>query len=199
MDINLPGGRDSSLSLFAKIKQRLSGVPAVALALLAFFGVSLFILSAYIFLSPDISFKDLFKKVFKQEEKVLPENIWSPYLTTPPPIGHGTQVYNISGGVEGLPRITTVTLIPEDPEMNSSQTISVKANYTSPIQGVEVVLHTDDYKDTTYPLQLSSGTATDGEWKGTWKVENSYSYIYRVTVKVKNEQNLVQMATITLR
>lgn len=199
MDINLPGGSTSSLSLFAKIKQRFSGIPAVALALLAFFGASLFILGAYIFLSPDISLKDLFRKVFKQEEKVLMENIWTPYLTTPPPIGHGTQVYKISGAVEGLPRITEVTLIPEDPEMNSSQTISVKTNYTSPIQGVEVVLHTDDYKDTTYPLTLSSGSPTDGEWKGTWKVNNSYNYIYRVTVKVKNEQNLVQMATITLR
>jgi hypothetical protein len=199
MDNNLPGGNTSSLSLFAKIKQRLSGIPAVILALLAFFGAAVLILGAYIFLSPDISFKDLFKKIFKQEEQVLPENIWTPYLTTPPPIGHGTQVYNVSGGVEGLPRITMVTLIPEDPEMNSSQTITVKASYTSPIQGVEVVLHTDDYKDTTYPLQLSSGTPTDGEWKGTWKVENPYNYIYRVTVKVKNEQNLVQMVTLTLR
>ncbi|MCJ7805607.1 hypothetical protein MUP46_03105 [Patescibacteria group bacterium] len=127
------------------------------------------------------------------------QNIWSAYTTTPPPIGHGTQLYRTSGGVQGLPTISEVILDPEDPEVGSNQSIIVKANYTSPIKGVEVVLHTDDYKDTTYPLQLSSGTPTDGEWKGTWKVENSYNYIYRVTVKVKNEQNLVQSATVTLR
>lgn|SRR4030042_896128 len=191
-------GAGNNLVEKKSFKDRLPKLPLVIWLTILFFSAFLLSAGIYIAVSPDISLKSIFSKLFNRPQGEV-KNIWTPYTTTPPPIGHGTQLYRINGGVQGLPTISEVILDPEDPGMGSNQTIVVKANYATPIKGVEVVLHTDDYKDTTYPLQLSSGTATNGEWKGTWKVENSYNLIYRVTVKVKNEQNLVQMATITLR
>lgn len=186
MENDLPYGSDSGGSAFQKIKGRLSGIPSYLLVFLAVLAVTIVIAAVY-FLLPKI------QKGLKDRN----QNIWEPYVPTVP-LAHGRQTYRISGGTAGLPTISEVILDPEDPEMGSTQTISVKANYGSAIKEVSVVLHTDD-KDTTQVLQLSSGTATNGEWKGSWKVVNSYEHKYSVTAKAKNEQNLVQMVTVTLR
>ena len=198
MDTAYPPSAGNNSVEKKSFKDRLPKLPLLVWLVILFFSALVVSAGIYIAVSPNVSLKSIFSKLFRTRQEEV-KNIWTPYTTTPPPIGHGVQTYKVSGGTEGLPRITEVILDPEDPELNSSQTIIVKANYPSPIKEVEVVLHTDDYKDTPYLLQLSSGTNTDGEWKGTWKVVNPYNYIYRVTVKVKNEQNLVQMATISLR
>lgn len=124
---------------------------------------------------------------------------WSPYTTTPPPIGTGKQQFRISGGVQGLPTIEWIMFDPIDPAMGASQTLTVKANDANPIKAVYVVLHTDNDKDTTYTLTQSAGTPTNGEWKTSFKAENPYSFNYRATIKVQNDKGLFQMLTVTIR
>lgn len=127
------------------------------------------------------------------------QNIWSPYTTTPPPIGTGKQMFKISGGAHGLPTIEWIMFDPIDPSMGASQTLTVKANDAGPIKAVFVVLHTDNNTDTTYTLLPSSGTATNGEWKTSFAAKNPYNFNYRATIKVQNDKNLFQMMTVTIR
>lgn len=124
---------------------------------------------------------------------------WSPYTTTPPPIGHGIQQYTVSGGVKGLPTIEWIKFDPVDPATGATQTITVKANDANPIKAVYVVLHTDNDKTTQYTLLPRAGTLTNGEWKATFSAVNPYNFNYRATIKVQNQNNLFQMMTVTLR
>ncbi|KKU03624.1 MAG: hypothetical protein UX88_C0006G0012 [Candidatus Woesebacteria bacterium GW2011_GWC2_47_16] len=195
---NLPYGSNSGISLFAKIKERLSGIPTYLLAFFAVLIATLILGAFYILLSPNISLKDLLNKVKKPEEEKI-ENIWSAYTTTPPPIAGGKQLYRISGGMPDLPLITEVIIDPQDAKKDQNQTVTVKANGPTAIKEVIVVLRLDDENNFEYKLAQSSGTPTNGEWKGNWKFPHTYNKTYRLNIKARNENNLGNMATITIR
>ena len=124
------------------------------------------------------------------------KNIWTP---TPVPILSGTQAYTISGGTKGLPQITNLTLDPQDPKVGKTQVISISANNATPIKEVIAVLHLDNNKDYEYTLDLKEGTNTNGTWVKTISFPATYNTAYRVTVKARNENNLGNMATISIR
>jgi len=178
-----------------RLKDKLPKLPLYVWLFIFILVLAIFSVGLYALISPTFSLKSLLERKGVTQED---QNIWEPYVPSPVPLAHGRQTYRISGGTQGLPTISEAVLDPEDPEMGSTQTISVKANYDSAIKEVSAVLHTDD-KDTTQVLQLSSGSPTNGEWKGSWKVENSFDRSYSITVRAKNEQSLVQSVTITLR
>ena len=134
---------------------------------------------------------------YTEEEKI--ENIWSAYTTTPPPIAGGKQLYRISGGMPDLPLITEVIIDPQDAKKDQNQTVTVKANGPTAIKEVIVVLRLDDENNFEYKLAQSSGTPTNGEWKGNWKFPHTYNKTYRLNIKARNENNLGNMATITIR
>ena len=198
MENDLPYGSDSGISLFGKIKERLSGIPTYLLAFLAVLAATLTLAGFYILLSPNISLKDLLNKAKITEEAKI-ENVWSAYTTTPPPIMGGKQLYRISGGDVNLPLITEVTIDPQDAKKDQNQTVTVKANGPTAIKEVIVVLRLDDENDFEYKLAQSSGSTTNGEWKSSWKFPHTYNKTYRLNIKARNENNLGNMATITIR
>jgi hypothetical protein len=127
------------------------------------------------------------------------ENLWTPPTQVTPAILGGTQSYTISGGTQGLPQITNLTLDPQDPKVGKNQTISISANNSSPIKEVIAVLHLDNNKDFEYPLDLNNGTNTNGTWSKTITFPYTYNNAYRVTVKARNEDGLGNMETISIR
>lgn len=194
MENNLPYGSDSGNSLFGKIKERLSGIPIYLWAFI-FIGVIASFLIAIYYLAPDI-FRRITERITK-EEKI--ENVWSAYTTTPPPIMGGIQLYRISGGDPNFPVISEVIIDPQDPQKDENQTVTVKANGPTPIKEVVVVLRLDDENNFEYKLSQSSGSPTNGEWKGSWKFPHTYNKTYRLNIKARNENKLGNMATITIR
>ncbi len=127
-----------------------------------------------------------------------PTNTWTP-TATPAPIGTGPQIYRISGGVQGLPTISEVLVTPIDPKKGQKQTIKIKANNGTPIKEVAAILKVDNNKEIEHILKLSGGTITNGEWSGSWNTDFTYEKTYRITVRAKNENNLGNIHTITLR
>lgn len=193
MDNNLPYGSDSGNSLFGKIKGFFQSAPWYLWVFIVV-GIIASLLIAIYYLAPDL-FRRL--KEIGQEPKV--ENIWTAYTTTPPPIMGGKQLYRISGGDINLPLITEVTIDPQDAEKDQNQSVTVKANGPTAIKEVIVVLRLDDENNFEYKLAQSGGSPTNGEWKGSWKFPHTYNKTYRLNIKARNENNLGNMATITIR
>jgi len=198
MDTAYPPGAGNNFVEKKSFKNRLPKLPLVVWLVLIFFSTLVISAGIYIAVSPNVSLKSIFSKLFHLRQEEV-KNIWTPYTTTPPPIGTGKQMYRINGGVQGLPTIEWIMFDPIDPAMGSNQTLTLKANDAGPIKAVFVVLHTDNNTDTTYTLQQSSGTSTNGEWKTSFTTKNPYNLSYRATIKVQNDKDLFQMMTVTIR
>jgi hypothetical protein len=165
-------------------------IPLYLRIIIAFLVVTTIILFT-ILLIPNL--RERFKKQFG------PHNIWTPPTQVAPAILGGKQSYNISGGTKDLPQITNLTLDPQDPKKGQTQTISISANNGTPIKQVIAILHLDDFKDFEYFLDLKEGTNTNGTWTKTISFPYTYNNAYRVTVKARNENNLGNMETISIR
>ena len=199
MDHINPPNRGYSLVSGLSLKDRLPKFPLFVWLILLFLFALFFSAGIYIAISPDISLKGLFERIFRKAPTEEPQNIWSAYTTTPPPIATGKQLYKISGGDINLPLVTEVLVDPLDPEVGQNQTVTVKANGPTPVREVVVVLRLDNENNFEFKLAQSSGSPTNGEWKGTWPFPHSYNLTYRFNVKAMNESNLGNLTTITIR
>ncbi len=66
------------------------------------------------------------------------------------------------------------------------QTLSIKATDNTPIISMQVTLQTD-YKQATYPLALTEGEATNGLWKGSWKVSDTHKNVYDIIIYARDK------------
>jgi hypothetical protein len=111
-----------------------------------------------------------------------------PPLSTPPPtrpLPSGKQTYIYGSRNVAGPVPSEVTIDPLTPAVGATQTVTVKIKFTSPVTSAGVILNTDN-KVTKFPLELTSGTTTDGIWKGTWAMPDSYDHIYYLQFDIKS-------------
>ncbi len=175
-------------SIIDKIKTRFSGLPWYLWIFLIIALITSLLLGIY-YIFPAIK-----QRMSKPEP--TPKAFWTP---SPIPILGGTQTYKISGGTTGLPLITELTLNPQDATKGQNQTITIKANGPTAIKEVIAVLRLDDEHDFEYKLDFKEGTATNGTWSKTISFPYTNNYTYRVNVKARNENNLGNISTITIR
>ncbi len=100
------------------------------------------------------------------------------------PLPTGKQVYAYSHGddVAG-PKPTEVTIDPIDPEQGGTQLLSVKIGNTTPVSKANIVLKTDN-QEKEYPLVLTEKGDDFDIWTASWKMNDSYDYIYKVSIVV---------------
>ncbi len=133
----------------------------------------------------------------KKEVSVLPTPTPSP-TPTPYPIAQGRQVYNVNTNAKSGPKIGKVTIDPLDARMGETQAIDVTVKSASPVTGVMVALRTDKNVLTNHKLALSSGTATDGIWSASWRMEVIHDYLYQVTITATDTETS-NSTTVTIR
>lgn len=117
---------------------------------------------------------------------------------TPYPIAQGKQIYNVNTSVKSGPRMSKVTIDPLDARKGQTQTIDVTVKSTSPITGVMVALRTDKNVLTNHKLALTTGTANDGVWSASWKMEVIHDYLYQVIVTATDTETS-NSTTVTIR
>jgi hypothetical protein len=179
-------------SLLDKIRGKFSGLPWYLWIFLIVALITSLLLAVY-YIFPSVR-----NKVNKPA--ATPTDVWTPYNPTPPPILGGTQTYRVSGNKRAdLPSVTEVTLDPQDAKKDQQQTITIKANGPTEIKEVIAILHLDDNKDFEYILDFKEGSKTNGTWAKTISFPSTYNNAYRLTYKARNENNLGDMATITIR
>jgi hypothetical protein len=94
----------------------------------------------------------------------------------------GRQEYILSHGknVTG-PKPQTIIIDPLTPVTGETQTVTIVAQYNSPITEATITLFTDS-DNHTYPLKLQSGTPTNGSWSGSWDMPESISSRYELKI-----------------
>jgi hypothetical protein len=95
------------------------------------------------------------------------------------PLPTGTQSWKLSRGkaVTG-PQIQTATVDPLTPNKGVVQTITITAKNDSPITATATL--TTDNKHQSSAMKLTSGTSTEGTWSVSWKMDDTYNYIYHI-------------------
>lgn len=139
------------------------------------------------------------------QKETFPEVTASPDQSTveeeptraPKPIGTGRKGFTISSGKQNVPQFGKNYLDPIDPDQDSQQEIIIAAENSVPIDNVQVTIKTDN-KETPVEMKLAEGTEADGIWEGSWTVDDTYLYNYKIEV-VASAANGEQKATLTLR
>lgn len=90
----------------------------------------------------------------------------------------GELSYTIGYGSDAKgPKTREALFQPHAPKQGADQTITVDVSHSAPVDSVEMTIKTDT-KTTTLPMNLISGSKTDGKWQAKWTVNDTYNYTY---------------------
>ena len=119
-------------------------------------------------------------------------------LPSPKPIPHGKIGFSVGQADKSIPQLGRGSIDPYDPPMGGKQTVTIAVKHSQPVTRVTAVLKTDNSVSQPVPLQLISGTNTDGQWQGSWQVNDTYLYIYNLVLKAESSDKQAAVE-ITLR
>lgn len=105
---------------------------------------------------------------------------------TPKPIPHGKIDFSIGFGDKSIPQLGAGSIDPYDPQKGSTQTVTVHVKHSQPITKVTAVLKTDNLVSQPVAFRLVSGTVTDGDWQGSWQVNDTYLYTYNLLLHAES-------------
>lgn len=123
----------------------------------------------------------------------------APLITpTPRSIPHGPKRFSVGQSDKKVPQFSNGTIDPYDPEMGGTQSITISLQHSQPISTVTLKLKTDHKISEAYPLTLSEGTPTNGVWKGTWQINDTYLYTYGIVLQAVSNTTTASVE-ITMR
>jgi hypothetical protein len=117
---------------------------------------------------------------------------------TPRPIPHGPIDFTVGQTDKTVPQFGKGTINPYDPENGTTQTVTIAIKHTQPITMVTAKLKTDHMVSAPIPFTLMSGTNTNGQWQGSWKMTDTYLYTYQLILEATSETK-TGTVEITLR
>ncbi len=111
---------------------------------------------------------------------------------TPTPVSGG-RTYYIS--TNNIPTIVQIDIAPFAPFVSQTQQVLVQAyDENGPINSIKVTLQTDTEVN-TYDLTLTTGTATNGTWTGSWSFPDTINTKYKMSFDATDSSNT---ANVTL-
>ncbi len=99
---------------------------------------------------------------------------------SPRKVPHGKIDFAISQSDKTVPQLGKGSIDPIDVAQGGTQTVIVAVKNAQPVTGVTAILKTDHQISSPVALSLISGTATDGQWQGSWTVNDTYTYLYHL-------------------
>lgn len=118
---------------------------------------------------------------------------------SPRPIPSGKIGFNVSQGDRNIPQLRAGSIDPYDPANGANQTVTITVLHPQPITKVTGQLKTDNNTSSPIQFTLISGTNTDGQWQGSWKVTDTYLYVYDLVLRAESVDGKSASVTITLR
>lgn len=124
----------------------------------------------------------------------------SKQLPTPTPraIPHGKWGFGVGQSDQTVPQFRRGFIDPYDPAKGGTQTVTINVRHSTSVNKVSAVLKTDHTISQSYPFKLISGSNTNGQWQGSWKVEDTYLYTYALVLKAESS-NKSASVEVTLR
>lgn len=101
----------------------------------------------------------------------------------------GPQTYRFSHGkdVKG-PKVQVVTFDPLDPEVGSTQTITLEIDSPSPLKNAAITL-TSDNQEKSLTLKKTGGDALQGTYQTSWVVDDTFELKYSVRYLLLSEND----------
>ena len=172
----------SKVAMFFKSQKRLIILISILLVVLLALGIT-FLPSGFKTISD----------MFKQGSGNIPAP-----TATPRPIPTGQKGFTVSQGDKTVPQFGSGVINPYDPAKGATQTVTIAIKFNKPINKVTATLKTDKKTSPPVEFKLISGTNTNGQWQGSWKVIDTYLYSYVLTLQAESGKS-VGSAIITLR
>jgi len=119
-------------------------------------------------------------------------------LPSPRPIPHGAKGFTVGQSDKTVPQFSKGSIDPYDPAPGATQTVTINVKHSQPITKITAVLKTDNASSQPYSFKLVKGSDTNGEWQGSWQVEDTYLYTYALTLNAASASDPASV-TITLR
>ena len=115
---------------------------------------------------------------------------------TPVPLVQGPQTYGISS--KGIPQMYDVSFNTIDPKQ-TTQTVKLKVkDQSGNVNSVSATVKTDNLSK-NYNLSLSAGTASDGEWTGSWTLSDTYNKNFTITFSATDDKGNKSSVDLTIR
>lgn len=106
--------------------------------------------------------------------------------------------YQIGMGSHTGPSVTQAIFDPLDIQKGQTLTVTISANYPGSISKLTATL-TEDNSSQNIPVQLSSGSETDGKWTGSVTLNDSVQYKYILTVTATSPDGKSSTVTVAPR
>jgi len=145
---------------------------------------------------PEALRKFIYNKTDQSLETQTPSP--SPTSTPPRPIPHGKTGFSVSQADKIKPQFGRGSIDPYDPPQDSKQTVTISIKDEQPITQVAAIFKTDNTVSQPFSLQLISGTETDGQWQGSWTINDTYFYTYNLILEATSSRGQ-STVEITLR
>lgn len=179
-----------------KIQKTKDGNVGVDLIVLCFLIIVFIALLSYYFYSKSTRNKSSSSISSNKSEKIT---IVPPTPTpTPRAIPHGKKKFTVGQGDHTIPQFGEGEIDPYDPASGTEQTVTIAVSHKNPVNSVTVTVQTDHATSEPHQLSRISGTAQKGQWKGSWKINDSYLYTYILTFKAVSSDSSTSVP-ITLR
>ena len=115
---------------------------------------------------------------------------------SPRPIPHGKIGFTVGQSDKTVPQFARGFIDPYDPAKGGTQTVTIAVKHTQPVIGVTAVLKTDNNISEPHPFKLISGSDTDGQWQGSWKVTDTYLYTYALVLNAESSDSSASVEVI---
>lgn len=133
----------------------------------------------------------------KQQQKRVPTATPTP-TPLPRAIPHGKKGFSVGQSDKTVPQMSRGYIDPYDPAKGATQTVTIAVAFTQPVTSVTAILKTDTTVSSPVPLTLATGTNTKGEWQGSWPVNDTYLYTYKLVLQATSGTKTASVE-ITLR
>ena len=118
---------------------------------------------------------------------------------TPRPIPHGEKGFSVSQSDKNIPKFGRGSINPYDPIQGATQKVTINVTHTQPVTKVSATLKTDHTVSKPVAFTLIGGTDTNGQWQGSWVVNDTYLFMYQLTLTAESTGFKPASVTITLR
>lgn len=136
------------------------------------------------------------KEVSKEDTSPVPVALTP--TVSPRPIPHGKIGFTVGQSDKTVPHFGRGFIDPYDPEKGATQTVTIAASFSAPIDKVTAILKTDNGISQSVLFKLIDGSTTNGTWEGSWQVTDTYLYIYALVLNADSADHSASVE-VTLR
>ena len=115
---------------------------------------------------------------------------------TPIPLVQGPQTYSI--GMKGIPEMYEVWFNTIDPK-KGTQTVKLKVRDKLGKVNLATAAVKTDKLSKKYNLSLSDGTISDGQWTGSWTLNDTYNKNFMITFFASDDKGNKSSVDLTIR